>query len=177
MLHNLLWGRRYFVMMDVHSVMCNTGHLRMILWIINYIETNSTFISPRDPPLTVGQPLVEQDLLPIETSRSHSVAQSAFGNSSGRVTSPTHRPLPNTQYSQETGIHAPGRIRTRNSNKPAATPISKLESLESIIFSRHYEYYYFRNLFSGWLYLTMKLIAFTHVTLLWLVMFHNLLWS
>jgi hypothetical protein len=36
------------------------------------------------------------------------------------VISPTQRPLSdNTQHSQETGIHAPGRIRTRNAIKQA----------------------------------------------------------
>jgi hypothetical protein len=136
-------------MTAVQSVMCITAHLRMLLRIINYIKPNSPVISPRDPLLTVGQPLVEQDLLTIETSRSHTVAESAFGNSSGRAISPTHRPPPNTKYSQEKGIHAPGGIRTHNSNKPAATPISTLESLESIIFYCLYKYYCIRNLFSG----------------------------
>ena len=41
---------------------------------------------------------------------------------SGRVISPAQRPLPhNTQHSQETDIHAPGGIQTRNPSKqPAA---------------------------------------------------------
>ena len=34
---------------------------------------------------------------------------------------PTQKPQPdNTQHSQETGIHAPGRIRTRNPSNQAA---------------------------------------------------------
>jgi len=37
------------------------------------------------------------------------------------VIGPSQRPLPdNTQHSQETVIHAPGGIRTRNLSKPAA---------------------------------------------------------
>jgi hypothetical protein len=37
------------------------------------------------------------------------------------VIGPTQRPLPdNTQHSQQTDIHAPGGIRTRNPSKPAA---------------------------------------------------------
>jgi hypothetical protein len=37
------------------------------------------------------------------------------------VISPTQRPLPdNTQHSQETDIHAPGGIRTRNTSKRTA---------------------------------------------------------
>ena len=40
---------------------------------------------------------------------------------SGREIGPLQRPLPdNIQYSQETDIHAPGGIRTRNLSKPAA---------------------------------------------------------
>jgi len=55
-------------------------------------------------------PLVGQDLLIIEASRSHSNTL----NSSGRVISPSRRPVPdNRQRSEETGIHAPGEIRTR----------------------------------------------------------------
>jgi len=42
-------------------------------------------------------------------------------DSSGRVMSPSQRPLPdNTQHSQDTDIHVPGRIRTRNRSKRAA---------------------------------------------------------
>jgi hypothetical protein len=42
-------------------------------------------------------------------------------DSSGRVLNPSHRPLPdNTQHSQQTDIHAPCGIRTRNPSKPAA---------------------------------------------------------
>jgi len=42
-------------------------------------------------------------------------------DSSIRVISPKHRPLPdNTQHSQETEIHAPGGILNHNPSKPAA---------------------------------------------------------
>jgi hypothetical protein len=144
----------------------------MLLRIINYFEPNSPVISPRDPPppFIAGQSLVGQGLLTIEASRSQSVAHTAFGNSSGRVISPTHRPIPSTQYSQETDIHAPGGIRTHNPSKRAANPIGTLRSLVSIIFLRLYDYYYFRNLFSGWLYFTTTLLAFTRVPLLWLLL-------
>jgi hypothetical protein len=41
-------------------------------------------------------------------------------NSSGRVISPSQRPVPdNRQRSEETGIHAPGEIRTRIPRKQA----------------------------------------------------------
>ena len=43
-------------------------------------------------------------------------------DSSGRALGPKQRPLPdNTQHSQQTNIHATGRIRTRNPSKRAAT--------------------------------------------------------
>ena len=42
-------------------------------------------------------------------------------NPSGRVISPSQRPLPdNTQHSQQTNIHAPGGIRTHNLSRRAA---------------------------------------------------------
>jgi len=48
-------------------------------------------------------------LLMIEASRK--LKQHTRYDSSGRVISPTHRPLPdNTQHSQQTGIHAPAGI-------------------------------------------------------------------
>jgi hypothetical protein len=69
------------------------------------------------------QPLVGQDLLIIEASRSNSDTLQSV-DSSGRVISPTQRPLPDdAQHSQETDIHAPGGIRTPNpSKRPAADP-------------------------------------------------------
>jgi hypothetical protein len=63
------------------------------------------------------QPLVGQDLFFIDTSISISI-------SSGWVISPTQRPLPdNTQHPQETDIHSPGGIRTRNLSKRAAADL------------------------------------------------------
>jgi hypothetical protein len=53
------------------------------------------------------QPLVGQGLLIIEASRSQSYTPHSV-DSSGRVISPTQRPLPDdTQNSLETDIHAP----------------------------------------------------------------------
>jgi hypothetical protein len=66
------------------------------------------------------QPPVGQGLLIIEASWSHSDTSHSV-DSSGRVISPTQRPLPdNTQHSQETDIHAAGGIRTRNPSMRAA---------------------------------------------------------
>jgi hypothetical protein len=48
----------------------------------------------------------------------HTQAHHTRWDSSGRVISPTQRPLPdNTQHSQETDIRARGGIRTRNPSK------------------------------------------------------------
>jgi len=56
----------------------------------------------------IQQPLVDQDLLIIEVSRSYSDT-SHRQDFSGRVVSPTQGNLPdNTQRSQQTDIHAAG---------------------------------------------------------------------
>jgi len=57
----------------------------------------------------------------LDVSRSHTTTHHTRQDSSGRVISPTQRPLPdNTQHSQQTNNHAPGGIRTHNPSKPAA---------------------------------------------------------
>jgi hypothetical protein len=128
-------------MMAVHSVMCYTAHLRMLLWIINYLEPNSPVISPRDPPFIAGQPLVGLGFLTIEASRSHSARHTTLDRTVLWTSDqPTHRPLLNTQYSQETDIHVLGGIRTHNPSKRAANPIGTLRSSVLIIFFRPYEY-------------------------------------
>ena len=54
------------------------------------------------------KPPVGQDLLIHEDSRSHTIPHHSRQNSSGRVISPSQRPLPdNTQHSQQTDIHIP----------------------------------------------------------------------
>jgi hypothetical protein len=65
------------------------------------------------------QHLVGQGLLIIKASRSHS--DTPHSDSSGRGTSPSQRPLPDsTQHSRETDIHVHGGIRTRNPSKRTA---------------------------------------------------------
>jgi hypothetical protein len=59
----------------------------------------------------------------VEASRSHSrhTTHHTRKDSSGRVISPSHRPLPDhRQHSQKTYIRAPGEIQTRSSIKRAA---------------------------------------------------------
>ena len=64
---------------------------------------------------------VGQGLLIPEVSRSHTTTHHNRQESSGRVISPSQRPLPdNTQHSQQTEIHAPCGIRTHNLSRRAA---------------------------------------------------------
>jgi len=54
-------------------------------------------------------PLMGQGTLNVETSRPHSDTPHIQQDSSGRVISPTQKPLPdNKQHSQEKDIQAPG---------------------------------------------------------------------
>ena len=65
-----------------------------------------------------------QGLLIHEVSRSHITTQHSRQDSSGRVISSSHRPLPdNTQHSQQTNIHAPGGIRTHDLSRRAAADL------------------------------------------------------
>ena len=62
-----------------------------------------------------------QGLLFHEVSRSHTTTHHSRYDSFGRVISSSQRPLPdNTQYSQQTGVHAPDGIRTHNLSRRAA---------------------------------------------------------
>ena len=69
----------------------------------------------------VLQPNAGHGLLILEVSRSHTMTHHSRQDSSGRVISPSQRPLPdNTQYSTQTDIHASGRIQNHNPSKRAA---------------------------------------------------------
>jgi hypothetical protein len=67
---------------------------------------------------------VIQGLLNHEFSISPTTTHHSRYDSSGRVISSSQRPLPdNTQQSQQTGIHAPGGIRTHNLSRRAAADL------------------------------------------------------
>jgi len=68
-------------------------------------------------------PRVSQCLLVIEALSSHSFRHTTFGRTlSGRVISPTQRPLPYiTQHLQETDTHSNGGIRTHNTRNGAVS--------------------------------------------------------
>jgi hypothetical protein len=71
------------------------------------------------------QPTVCQGLLIHEVSRSYPTTHHSRLVSSGRVISPSQRPLPNnTQRSQKTDIHAPGGIRTHILNRRVAAELN-----------------------------------------------------
>ena len=77
----------------------------------------SSFFFGRQPP-------VGQGLLIHEVSRSHTTTQHSRQDSSGQVISSSQRPLPdNTQHSQQTNIHARGRIRNHNLSRRAAADL------------------------------------------------------
>jgi hypothetical protein len=61
------------------------------------------------------------DLLILEVSRSHTTTNRSRQDSSGRVISPSQRPLPDS--TQQTDIHAPGGIRTNNLSRQAAVDL------------------------------------------------------
>ena len=82
------------------------------------VKTNSVFFLfcfwRESPP-------VGQGLLNHEVFRSHKTTHNRRQDSSGRVISPSQRPLPeNTQQFQQTNIHAPGGIGTHNLSRRAA---------------------------------------------------------
>jgi len=70
------------------------------------------------------RPNADHCLLILEVSRSHTTTHHSRKDSSGRVISSSQRPLPdNTQHSQQTDIHAPGRIRSHNPSRRAAVDL------------------------------------------------------
>jgi len=57
----------------------------------------------------------------LEVTKSHTTTHHSRYDFSGRVISPSQRPVPdNTQHSTQTDIHAPGGIQTHNPSKRAA---------------------------------------------------------
>ena len=70
------------------------------------------------------QPPVGHGLLKLMVSLSHKTTHHSRYDSSGRVIGSSQRPLPdNTQYPQQTNIHAPGGIRTHDLSRPAAADL------------------------------------------------------
>jgi hypothetical protein len=86
------------------------------------------------------QNLVGQGLLIIE-AHDHTQTHHTWWDSSGRVISPSQRPLPdNTQHSQQTNIHALCEIRAHNPSKRAAVdPRLRNYTLQYISVICHHE--------------------------------------
>ena len=88
----------------------------------------SSSFSPPGATTTIGEggvvfysPLAGFSLLAYEVSWSHTTTRHSRYDASGRVISPSQRPLPdNTQHSQQTNIPALGGIRTHNLSRRAA---------------------------------------------------------
>ena len=84
------------------------------------------FLLALRPPMGVVfySPLAGFSLLAYEVTWSHTTTHHSRQDSSGRVINPSQRPLPdNTQHSQQTNIHAPGRIRTHNLSRRAVVDL------------------------------------------------------
>jgi len=70
------------------------------------------------------RPIAGHGLLILEVSRSHTTKCHSRQDSSGRVISPSQRPLPDsTQHSQQTNIHATGGIPTHDFSRRAAADL------------------------------------------------------
>ena len=70
------------------------------------------------------RPNAGHDLLIHEVSRSHTTTYHSRYDSFGRMISSSQRPLPdNTQYSQQTNIHAPGGIQTHDLSRRAVADL------------------------------------------------------
>ena len=85
-----------------------SGHPQPPLYIgRNFMRQNSFFVALRS---NAGH-----GLHILEVSRSHTTTHRSRKDISGRVISSSQRPLPdNTQHSQQTNIHASGRIRNHS---------------------------------------------------------------
>jgi hypothetical protein len=70
------------------------------------------------------RPNAGHGLVILKVSRSHIATHHIREDSSGRVISSFQRPLPdNAQHSQQTNIHAPGRIRTHDLSRREAADL------------------------------------------------------
>jgi hypothetical protein len=70
------------------------------------------------------RPNAGHGLLILDVSRSHTTTHHSRYDSSGRAISSSQRPLPDkTQHSQQTNIHVPHGIRTRDLSRRAAADV------------------------------------------------------
>ena len=112
-------SQRFFQISGIHYTARHTSHFASFIW------TLSLFFLLALQPI-VGLYFVAlwrgYSLLAYELSWSHTTTHHSRQDSSGRVISPSQRPLPdNTRQSQQTNIHAPGGIRTHDSRNAIPT--------------------------------------------------------
>ena len=107
---------------QAHMKICSTDVLNE-----EFVESRKipSFLIPIFLFLVALWPDVGYSLLIHGVSRSHTTTHHSRYDSSGRLISPTDEPLPeNTQHSQQTDIHCPGRIRTpHNLSRRAAADL------------------------------------------------------
>ena len=95
----------------------------LVLWCLIKGSSNLTFDLNSSFPVAL-RPNGSYGLLIHAVSRSCTTTHHSRQDSSGRVVSLSHRPLPdNTQHSQRTDIHAPGGIRTHDHRRLAAVDL------------------------------------------------------
>jgi len=86
-----------------------------------FLHNYNTILMVTPPPPVPLRPNAGHGLLILEVYKSRTTTHQSPQDSSGRAISSSQRPLPdNTQHSQQTNIHAPGRIRTHNHSRRAA---------------------------------------------------------
>ena len=128
---DLVWTCPYRLSTKFTHKICNIPHkLLHFHWtLIPHLRRNF-FPMELQPPL-------DQDLLIIETSRSHSDTPQSW-DFRGWMIRPARRPLTdNIQQSQETYIHALGGIRTCNPIKRASTDPRHWDPLKEWILERN----------------------------------------
>ena len=99
-------------------------HVEVLLVKLKTLHSECVHYVTFPPPMAL-QPNAGHGLLILdEVSRSHTTTHHSRWDSSGRVISPSQRPVPdNTQHSQQTNIHALGGIRTHNLSRRAAADL------------------------------------------------------
>ena len=116
------YGQKHVTLMD--NIIKNLLYLTVIDVTVLINDSIKGWMPLQFPPIFFfgAQPPVGNGLLVHEVSRSHTTTHYSRYDSSGRVISSLQTPLPDdTQHSQQTDIHTPGRIRTRNPREQAST--------------------------------------------------------
>ena len=118
------YGQKHVTLMD--NIIKNLLYLTVIDVTVLIDDSIKGWMPLQFPPIFFfgAQPPVGNGLLVHEVSRSHTTTHYSRYDSSGRVISSLQTPLPDdTQHSQQTDIHTPGRIRTHDRSRRAAADL------------------------------------------------------